>query len=182
MNHNETLGENLKRLRTNRKWSLGQLAAECGISKVVLAQIEKGEANPTVNTIWKIAAGLRVHYTELLDYKQENATVIHKSQALKQVENDGSYTSYSYYSASPDRGFDLFVIELLPQTSYTSTGHLSGSKEYVIINRGRARITVDNVFYILDEGDSFSFQVDIPHVYENIGDGLLNCTTLITYQ
>lgn len=45
---------NLKRIREERKLSMGQLAEMAGVSKVVLSQLEKGTANPTINTIWKI--------------------------------------------------------------------------------------------------------------------------------
>lgn len=181
MNNSEVLGHNLKRLRTQRQLSLGQLANISGISKVMLSQIEKGEANPTVNTIWKIASGLRVHYTELLDNQRNDAVLTKKDDAVMQVENDGDYTSFVYYSASPDRPFDLFVIELLPQKRYASDGHLIGSKEYLLINKGRAKVTIDNRDYILEQGDSLSFESSNPHVYENIGSDILNCTTLIRY-
>ena len=49
---------NLKRIREERKLSMGQLAEMAGVSKVVLSQLEKGTANPTINTIWKITGAL----------------------------------------------------------------------------------------------------------------------------
>lgn len=63
MNINSIIAENLKTLRTERNLSLGQLAELSGISKVMLSQIEKGDTNPTINTLWKIAKGLKVPYT-----------------------------------------------------------------------------------------------------------------------
>ena len=61
------LGENLKQLRRERGLTLGQLAALAGLSKAMLSDMEKGGANPTVNTIWKLANGLKVPYTRLLE-------------------------------------------------------------------------------------------------------------------
>lgn len=46
---------NLKQLRTERNLTLGQLSKISGISKAMLSDIEKGNSNPTINTIWKIA-------------------------------------------------------------------------------------------------------------------------------
>ena len=37
------------------------------ISKAMLSDIEKGNSNPTINTIWKIANGLNVPYTKLME-------------------------------------------------------------------------------------------------------------------
>lgn len=182
MDNSEVLGSNLKRLRTERQLSLGQLAALSGVSKVMLSQMEKGEANPTINTIWKIAAGLCVHYTELLDSQVDDTIIVKKSKAVVQIENGGDYKSYSYYNASPDRTFDLFVIELLPGRRYSSEGHLAGSKEYLLINKGSAKIIIGSSEYVLEEGDSFCLDGDKQHTYVNIGSDVLNCTTLINYR
>lgn len=181
VNNNQTIGENLKRLRTERQLSLGQLADACGLSKVILSQIEKGEANPTINTIWKIAKGLRVHYTEILDHKTEETTIVHKEDAAAQTERGGDYTSYSYYNASPNRAFDLFVIELKPGKKHLSHGHLPGSKEYLLVNRGNANIIVGNDCYAVKEGDSVCFDGDKGHTYINTGSELLSCTSLVYY-
>ena len=53
MNLNEIIAVNLKRLRAERGFSLGKLSELSGVSKVMLSQIEKGESNPTINTLWK---------------------------------------------------------------------------------------------------------------------------------
>ena len=46
---------NLKQLRTERSLTLGQLAKESGVSKAILSDMEKGESNPTINTIIKVS-------------------------------------------------------------------------------------------------------------------------------
>ena len=58
MDLGKIIGENLRRLRTERNLSLGQLAKTSEISKGILSEIEKGNSNPTINTILKIADGL----------------------------------------------------------------------------------------------------------------------------
>ena len=68
MSINTVIAKNLNRLRNERNLSLGQLAELSGVSKVMLSQIEKGDSNPTVNTIWKIASGLNVPYTAILEH------------------------------------------------------------------------------------------------------------------
>ena len=42
---------NLKELRRERNLTLGQLSKMSGISKAMLSDIEKGDSNPTINTI-----------------------------------------------------------------------------------------------------------------------------------
>ena len=71
---------NLNELRTERNLTLGQLSKISGISKAMLSDIEKGNSNPTINTLWKIANGLNVPYTRLMEGIEKEATVIRKSE------------------------------------------------------------------------------------------------------
>ncbi|MBO6205278.1 MAG: helix-turn-helix transcriptional regulator, partial [Selenomonas sp.] len=66
MTINAIIANNIKRLREEQNLSFGQLADRSGVSKVMLSQIEKGEGNPTINTIWKVANGLGVDYSQLI--------------------------------------------------------------------------------------------------------------------
>lgn len=80
MNLNAIIAANLKRLRMERNLSLGQLAELSGVSKVMLGQIEKGDSNPTINMLWKIANGLKVPYTVLLDEQENDSEFISRDQ------------------------------------------------------------------------------------------------------
>lgn len=181
MNPNEILGANLKRLRTARSLSLGQLSALCGVSKIALSQIERGEANPTMNTIWKLADGLNVRYTELIDRYEQDLRVIRREDAVLQTENAGGYRSYSYYSASAERSFDLFVIELEPLTEYASAGHSAGAEEYVMLHEGTLEVEVEGTTVRLNAGDAFSFRGEKRHIYRNVGATDVRAVTLIQY-
>ena len=99
MNLNEIIAVNLKRLRAERGFSLGKLSELSGVSKVMLSQIEKGESNPTINTLWKIAGGLQVSYTKLIDEQIDAPLLIRKEESVI-AEYDG-YRAYHYNTANP---------------------------------------------------------------------------------
>ena len=52
------VGENIKRIRKSKKLSMERLAAEAGVSRSMLGQIERGEANPSVGIVGKLALAL----------------------------------------------------------------------------------------------------------------------------
>lgn len=104
------IGVNLKRLRTERNLSLGQLAELSDVSKVMLSQIEKGDTNPTINTIWKIANGLKVPYTALLEQQKHDTSVMKKSEINVQSDENGHYRVYCYYENTPLRNFEFFKL------------------------------------------------------------------------
>ncbi len=180
MNINLIIAENLRRLRNERNLSLGQLAELSDLSKVMLSQIEKGETNPTINTIWKIAAGLNVPYTSLLEQQHKEAFVIKKSDAVSQTTDDKLYRLYCYYSNTPHRNFELFQMELDEGCQYASVGHPKKSEEYLMVLKGQLTLEVNNETFILHADDTITFAASSKHVYFNSGEGILK-TAIINF-
>ena len=67
MELNRAVGENIKRIRKSKKLSMERLAEQAGVSRSMLGQIERGEANPSVGILGKIAATLKVPAEVLLE-------------------------------------------------------------------------------------------------------------------
>ncbi|MCI6736936.1 MAG: XRE family transcriptional regulator [Intestinibacter sp.] len=180
MNINLIIAENLKRLRNERNLSLGQLSELSSLSKVMISQIEKGETNPTINTIWKLASALNVSYTSLLEQQQHDTYVIKKSDINPQLNEDEKYHLYCYYKNTPNRNFELFQMELDEGASYTSIGHPKKSEEYVMVLEGTLTLEVNNETFILNADDSIKFTASSKHTYCNSGGGTLK-TIIINF-
>lgn len=90
MDLGQQIGANLKQLRTERGLTLGQLSSLAGISKAMLSELEKGNANPTINTLWKIANGLKVPYTRLMEGAEPTATLVRREEVFPQTEEGGT--------------------------------------------------------------------------------------------
>ncbi len=60
------LGDNLKRLRTEKGISQGDIARELDVSRSFISNIENGKTNPTLSTITKIAKAVGVSTGELM--------------------------------------------------------------------------------------------------------------------
>lgn len=60
------LGKNLKRIRTEKDISQGDIARELDVSRGYISTIENGKTNPTLSTIARIAKALGVTVDELL--------------------------------------------------------------------------------------------------------------------
>ena len=60
------MGLNLKRIRTKKAISQGDIARELGVSRGFISTIENGKTNPTLSTIAKLAKALNVSTNELL--------------------------------------------------------------------------------------------------------------------
>jgi len=62
----QKLGENLKRIRTRKGISQGDIARALGIDKGFISNIENGKTNPTLATISKLAKVVGVSIDKLL--------------------------------------------------------------------------------------------------------------------
>lgn len=103
MDLGKIIAVNLRRLRTERNLTLGQLSKISGISKAMLSDIEKGSSNPTINTIWKIANGLNVPYTKLMEGIENKATVVRRDEPAVQTGETEHYRVYCYFPSTPVR-------------------------------------------------------------------------------
>ena len=166
---------NLRKLRTERNLTLGQLSKISGISKAMLSDIEKGGSNPTINTIWKIANGLNVPYTKLMEGIEKEATVIRKSETVSQSGETEHYRVYCYFQSTPVRNFELFYVELDANSANASIGHSEKAQEYLYIIQGELVLHTETGDYTLHEGDSLVFDSSIGHTYIN------GCDTLLTF-
>lgn len=181
MNLSSIIAENLKRLRLERNLSLGQLAQLSNVSKVMLSQIEKGATNPTINTIWKIAKGLSVPYTLLIDEHESQTSVLKKSETKEQITEDGKYRVYCYYGDTPHRNFELFLLELDLGSKYISIGHTEKSEEYITVIEGELLLSTNNKDYLVKKEDSICFSSANPHTYKSCGKDTLKAIVVNFY-
>lgn len=66
VNESKKLGNNLKKIRTAKGISQGDISRELGVSRGFISNIENGKTNPTLSTIARLAKSLKVPINELL--------------------------------------------------------------------------------------------------------------------
>lgn len=80
-----TLALNISRLRRERGMSQKQLATAAGMKQPKIAQIERGDANPELRTIGRLAHALNVSASSLLrdphDDSATSLTEVHRASA-----------------------------------------------------------------------------------------------------
>jgi transcriptional regulator with XRE-family HTH domain len=64
------LGRNVRRLRQLAELSQEELAEAANLRQALISEIERGEANPRLESLTKIADALKVRLTDLFDHDQ----------------------------------------------------------------------------------------------------------------
>lgn len=66
---NQQLGEKIARERKRRGMTQEDLAAKIGVQTATISNIERGETDTSVYTVYKIAEALKMHIKELFIFR-----------------------------------------------------------------------------------------------------------------
>ena len=181
MSINSTISQNIKTIREQKKLTLDVAASVTGFSRSMLAQIEKGDANPTISVLWKIANGYKVSFTSLIEQAPETATVLPADLVSPIVEDGGRYINYPAFGFDEKRGFETYRIVIAPCGFLKAEPHLANTEEYITVFSGNVEIVAAEQIFILSEGDSIRFLADVPHSYRNTGSNEAQLSMLLYY-
>jgi len=176
------IGKNLARIRKSRGLSLDQMAEQTSVSKGMLAQIEKGTTNPTISTIWKIANGLRLSFTSLLQEEPSNVSIVHYRDIDPLVEEDGAFRSYPLFPYDVRTKIEMYVVEMETGCVHLSDAHNPGVEEYITIEEGCLDLQIAGDRYSLTAGQAIRFSADTPHTYMNMSDTRTRYLVTISYS
>ncbi len=169
MNINSTVAQNIKNIREQKKMTLDMAAQTTGVSRSMLAQIERGDANPTVSVLWKIANGYKVAFTSLVEQKSDITKVVRGDTITPILADEGRYQNFPIVHFDEQHAFEIYRIVILVGGSLEAKAHLLGTEEYITVFSGSVSVLVQDKIYYLNQGDSIRFLADVPHSYTNIG-------------
>lgn len=179
---NSVIASNLKRVREEKKLSLDKVADITGVSKSMLGQIERGESNPTINTIWRIATGLKVSFTALINSPQAGPTIVRKPDVEPLIEDNGKYRVYPVFPYEDGRRFEMYIVEIEQGGYYRTDTHGEKTQEFITVVEGELTILTDDQKYTVHKDESITFQADRSHGYHNSGTGLARLSMVIYYS
>ncbi|WP_027363659.1 helix-turn-helix domain-containing protein [Desulfotruncus alcoholivorax] len=182
MHISKIIGNNLARIRKARGLSLDKVAEQTGVSKPMLGQIERGESNPSIATVWKIVNGLHIPFTELMTEKKPEIELVRSCEVFPIIDDEIGVTVYPLFSFQQDRRFEIFFVTLNAHSSYLSEPHDDGSEEYILMMEGTLEVTVGEATYTLSAGDIIKFQADQQHKYRCISNQAVSFYNIVYYS
>jgi transcriptional regulator with XRE-family HTH domain len=167
------LGGRVKELRRGRGLTLDELADLSGVSRAMISKLERGEKNPTLVVAAKLAEGLGVTLSRLAGMEERREVVL-VPRERRMVMRDPE-TGFERQLLSPNfvgRGVE-FIRNEIPEgsTSGAFPPHRRGVEEHIVVERGTLRATIGGEEYLLGEGDALYFEADVPHHFDNAGEG-----------
>jgi len=169
----EVIAANLRRLRTARRMSLATLASRADVAKATLANLEQGRGNPTIETLWSLALGLGVAFSDLLEDRREIATVIIRAEQGVRVRGStpGGQLGLRLVDRIERGGLvEVFDLFLPARTDHLGSPHGAGVVERVFVHAGTITVGPASEPITLGPGDYARYSGDGPHVYRSAGE------------
>jgi transcriptional regulator with XRE-family HTH domain len=155
--------------------TLSALAEQAGVAKSTVSLIERGQGNPSIDTVWALAAALGVPFASLFHDEPPNndvAVVRGDDAALVAIdqaglESDGLIIRH-LLTRTGGALIELYTVTLDEGAVRHAGAHVGGLFEHLTITAGTVEISTDAFCEIVCEGDLISFRADRQHTYRVI--------------
>ncbi len=166
------LDKRIRATRTKKKMSLKTLAEKTGLTASFLSQVERGLAEPSINSLRQIAKALDVPIFYFLMDEEESNPVVRKTER-KILKLPKSNLSYELLSPDLNRKMEVMIGRLGVGASSVDGFSTHPGEECIYIIQGSMKVVIGEAEYMLEEEDSIYYFAETPHRLENCGDGEL---------
>ncbi|KIL14447.1 cupin domain-containing protein [Bacillus safensis] len=159
------IGKKIAKYRKAKGFSSKELANLSGITPSMLSQIERGLANPSIQTLKILAKNLNIPTFMFFLEDTETSNLIIKPNERKKMIVD----NLSYELLTPDLNGEMAtVIMNVPPNSASSEKLMEHhSEEIAYILQGKIKVYLNEDEYILETGDSVKIPTNLRHKWEN---------------
>ncbi|SFP07001.1 Transcriptional regulator, contains XRE-family HTH domain [Amycolatopsis arida] len=170
------LGANLRALREKAGMSLSELARRSNIAKGTLSQLESGNGNPTIETVFSLSNALGVPVSSLLTERADPDVLLVRSAGLEVLSSNAVDLRMLRRMDVTERVFELYDQRVRPGEVQHSAGH--PGREHVVVTSGVLRVGPPDAPYELGPGDYVCFPAQGPHIYQTVGGPVVSVLLL----
>lgn len=162
---NIDIGKKVEKYRKAKGLSNRELAKIAEVTPSMLSQIERGLANPSIQTLKALAKALDVPtFSFLLEETNTEDLVVRSNNRKKMVVEN-----ITYELVSPDFTGTLAtaLMNIPPHTSSSEKLMEHKGEEVAFVLEGKIKVFLDDEEYILVTGDSVKIPAYMKHKWEN---------------
>jgi transcriptional regulator with XRE-family HTH domain len=177
----KTVSRNLKRIRTLRGLSLADVARDSRVARATLYQLENGNGNPTIDTLFAISTALAVPMSELITDAEPPAILVVRADEATTVAGGGVAARLMRRLDMGGGVLEVYDIVVTPDVAFERSAHPHGVFEHVLVHSGRLRLGPVGDQIVLEPGDFISFRGDREHQYEALDGVEVRGVLLMSY-
>jgi transcriptional regulator with XRE-family HTH domain len=166
------IGPRLQNLRKERGMTLDELSAISSVSRSMLSQIERGQANPTLAIVWHLSQALGVELAEFVGGQRvERRARIELTAASFVPEirtEDGQCVMRILSPASEVGRTEMYHLTMAAGGELVSEAHARGSWEHLSVLTGQLTVVSADTEATVGPGSIARYPVDVPHAIRNL--------------
>lgn len=169
------IGPRLQAYRKDLNLTLAELAAMSGVSRSMLSEIERGNANPTYGTLWHLTRALKIDLNSLIggaseergggsiiDLQPGNLTPTIRSA-------DGTCTLQILSPANMVSLIEWYLLSFETEGELASDPHGAGTIEHLHCTKGEIVVRSAGSTMIVRAGETARYAADVPHSLKSVG-------------
>ena len=167
------VGEQIQRLRSERRMTLDDLSRAAGVSKSMLSEIERDKANPTIAVAWRLTNALGVSLDSLFAPQKapEPIAVSGPHEIPTLSGHEARYQLRVWGPIELAGKFEWYELTLQPGGALVSNAHEPGTREHLTVLHGVIDIEAAGTTKRLKAADTARYVADEPHAIRNGGKG-----------
>jgi len=166
-------GDTLAAMRQAGSLSLDELSRKAGVSKSMLSQIERGQANPTVAVVWRLANALNVSMGDLLGNAPaptEATIAVLAAHAAPAIRSPDGLCELRILGPITLAGrFEWYALTIQPGGALDSQAHEEGSQEHLTNMAGTLEVQAGDQVQRIKNGETARYAADCAHRISNAG-------------
>ncbi|AOI59089.1 helix-turn-helix domain-containing protein [Burkholderia diffusa] len=178
------VGEQIQRLRNERRLTLDDLSRAAGVSKSMLSEIERDKANPTIAVAWRLTNALGITLDELFSQPKAPETIRvdgpHDIPTL--AGHDGRYQLRVWGPIDLAGKFEWYELTLPGGGALVSNAHEPGTREHLTVLQGAMEIEAAAASRRLKAGDTARYPADAPHAIRNPGKAEARALLIVIHR
>jgi transcriptional regulator with XRE-family HTH domain len=163
------LGKMLRERRSDR-FTVEELAARAGVSAGLISQIERGIGNPSLATLTRLSRALDLPIVAMFDgqFRDDDMLVRENERRRLVVPSDGIV----HEMLVPNTNRALGLIQTLIPAGYSGDDlpYSHPGEEIVLVRSGSINAMVGGQSFVLNEGDTLTFDASLAHSWSNPND------------
>lgn len=166
LNEPPAIGPRLQAQRKSRNLTLAELAKASGVSRSMLSEIERGDANPTYGTLWLLTRALGLDITSLISGASEETRAIdhqteHSTPLIRSA--DGTCTLHILSPAAMVSVTEWYLLSFEPGGQLVSEPHAHGAVEHLHCTEGEIEVRSGGSTTLLHAGETARYAADVEH-------------------
>jgi transcriptional regulator with XRE-family HTH domain len=169
--------------------TLSALAEQAGVAKSTVSLIERGQGNPSIDTIWALASALGVPFASLFydEPREADVSVVRAADAVAvAIDTDGvereGVTALHMLTRAGGAMIEIYSMTFDEGAVVSSSAHAANLFEHITIASGTVEVSSADAFCeVLQEGDLISFRADRAHRYRAV-DGPVRVVSVYEYR